>query len=942
LWDQRQQSAEESRNYLAVNAIQAFYKALRGDHSERTALLYRQWAEQFSEVHGAFGDNRRFDTDTLRRSYGFRRRDQVDLLPFFFALETYFTLLMKFLAYQVVGYYLDRKMGLPLADWEKFGSERLREEVTELDSGGIFRERKIRNFIEGDLFGWYLSDWEEPIENAVRELIRRLNEYDPESLEVEPEYTRDLLKQLYQYLIPPQIRHDLGEYYTPDWLAECVLNRLDYGPKRKDLLDLRVLDPGCGSGTFLVLAIKRAIAHGRQYGTRPEVLLGKIINNIQGFDLNPVAVIAARTNYLLALADLLPYKSKLPGGELTTPVYLCDSINPPRAEVEDEGSLYAGQPQYYFRTSVGLFRFAEPVVKRERLQRLTPILGECVKRQVSTDRFIRRLREELGLSQGEWDASQESLRETYEKLVDLEKRGINGIWANILKNAFAPLFAGQFDLIAGNPPWINWEALPQHYRDATKRFWVDYGLFSLRGHAARLGGGKKDLSMLFVYVALDRYLRKSGHLAFVITQTVFKTKGAGDGFRRFRLGEGGTLFGVEQVDDMVELQPFELATNRTAVFSCRKNAAQKYPVPYLLWRKKHTGRIVSNSTFPEVLNITNRFDLRAQPVSDEERSPWMCARNNALDALKSVMKQAEYRAYEGANCGGANGVFWVNLAGRQGQSLLVENMNDVGRREIEAVRMAIESTLVYPLARGRDVTRWLCRPSAHIVVTQDPETRGGRTEKWLQEYAPKTLKYMKRFESVLWERRSGSVRALMERYGFWSMFAIGEYTFAPTKVVWKYISTELECAVVDHAAVTETECKTVVPDCKLILIPCSSPAEAHYICACLNSAPARLVVKGYCISTQLAPHIMQRIGIPRFDPQSNTHQELSEASVQCHNKTAVGVSVVEQEEQVDNLAAELWGLTAQEMKALRESLEILSPPRRRRARAGEVEEDSDA
>ena len=34
------------------------------------------------------------------------------------------------------------------------------------------------------------------------------------------------LKKLYQYLVPKQLRHDLGEYYTPDWLAERLLNQL--------------------------------------------------------------------------------------------------------------------------------------------------------------------------------------------------------------------------------------------------------------------------------------------------------------------------------------------------------------------------------------------------------------------------------------------------------------------------------------------------------------------------------------------------------------------------------------------------------------------------------------------------------------------------------------------------------------------------------------------
>ncbi len=55
-----------------------------------------------------------------------------------------------------------------------------------------------------------------------------LYEFDPTTLSVDPVESRDLLKQLYQQLFPRSVRHDLGEYYTPDWLAELVLNELGY------------------------------------------------------------------------------------------------------------------------------------------------------------------------------------------------------------------------------------------------------------------------------------------------------------------------------------------------------------------------------------------------------------------------------------------------------------------------------------------------------------------------------------------------------------------------------------------------------------------------------------------------------------------------------------------------------------------------------------------
>ena len=121
---------------------------------------------------------------------------------------------------------------------------------------------------------------------------------------------------------------------------------------------------------------------------------------------------------------------------------------------------------------------------------------------------------------------------------------------------------GKFDFVAGNPPWVNWESLPENYRNGTKELWRDYKLFTLSGMDARLGGGKKDISILFTYRCLDRYLKEGGNFAFLITQTVFKTKGAGEGFRRFKIKEEPIK--VVKVHDLVEIKPFEGANNRTA------------------------------------------------------------------------------------------------------------------------------------------------------------------------------------------------------------------------------------------------------------------------------------------------------------------------------------------------------------------------------------------
>jgi 23S rRNA G2445 N2-methylase RlmL len=78
-----------------------------------------------------------------------------------------------------------------------------------------------------------------------------------------------------------------------------VLNELGYVGNP----DKRLLDPACGSGTFLVMAINRI---RKWYDENRENcrfgeddLCRRILANVVGFDLNPLAVMAARTNYLV-------------------------------------------------------------------------------------------------------------------------------------------------------------------------------------------------------------------------------------------------------------------------------------------------------------------------------------------------------------------------------------------------------------------------------------------------------------------------------------------------------------------------------------------------------------------------------------------------------------------------------------------------------------------
>src|SRR5205823_6492213 len=120
--------------------------------------------------------------------------------------------------------------------------------------------------------------------------------------------------------------------------------------------------------------------------------------------------------------------------------------------------------------------------------------------------------------------------------------------------------------------------------------------------------------------------------------------------------------------------------------------------------------------------------------------------------------------------------------------------------KVEKVQTSVEPNLVYPLLRGRDVLRWQATPSAYIILAQDPQTRTGIPEAEMKRKLPKTFAYLKRFERQLQNRASSSMKRLMETGAFYSMFAIGSYTMAPFKVVWREQSREFQAAKVGSHA----------------------------------------------------------------------------------------------------------------------------------------------
>ena len=112
-------------------------------------------------------------------------------------------------------------------------------------------------------------------------------------------------------------RKEQGIYYTPSYIVDFIVDNalkpvLDRCTSIEDLQKIKVLDPACGSGSFLIKALDVIFQKYREFGnlSDEEIIKTQILmQNIYGVDLDPQAVEIARLNLLI---NSLSEKMQLP------------------------------------------------------------------------------------------------------------------------------------------------------------------------------------------------------------------------------------------------------------------------------------------------------------------------------------------------------------------------------------------------------------------------------------------------------------------------------------------------------------------------------------------------------------------------------------------------------------------------------------------------------
>ncbi|MFB6392258.1 N-6 DNA methylase [Polymorphospora lycopeni] len=712
----------------------------------------------------------------------------------------------------------------------------------DLITGQRFDQAGILGVVEHDFFGWTteVAGGREFIHGLARRLARF-------------EWARadhDILKVLYESMIGSETRKRMGEYYTPDWLAEQIVDTAVTAPLRQ-----RVLDPACGSGTFLFHAVRRYLTAAETAGIPLDATLTMLTHQVIGVDLHPVAVALARVTYLLAIGHRRLTDQR---GTITVPVYLGDSMQwRERRDLftEDHIRISAGhnasQVEDWLRFPKDLLN--EPSRFDQIVARLASIAAKPrdADSPPSLAGFFHRMKIE--------PADQPMILGTFEAMCRLHDEGRDHIWSYYLRNLARPVWLAKdenrVDVLIGNPPWLSYRHMPSDMQASFKRLSNDRGLWHGRQFATH-----QDLSALFVARSVQQYLTDGGTFAFVLPNPVLD-RDYYEGFRSGWYKDEVEPAAVAFTDswDLRRLRPHPFPRGACVVFGGRATLSTYRRLPSVT--ERWTGRLPADArTWKQVEPFIHRerVDLAHGRASLAE-SPYKPHVKNGATIFPKLLFFVE------TGTGGPLGLSTGRRAVRSARS----NYENPPWRDLPNLEGVVEAEFIRPVLLGESLLPYRILPPKQAVLPLDGSVLLTGTDPRLDHH-PGLADWWQQAEAVWKAHRRNGRLSLAEQLDFRRKLT-AQFPAPPLRLAYAASGMHVAAAIVnDPAALIEHG---------LYYCTIHTQAEGHYLSAILNSPALTALARPLMSYGKDERHIdkhLWNLPIPLYDGGNAVHQRLAD------------------------------------------------------------------
>ncbi|MCD4677124.1 MAG: SAM-dependent methyltransferase [Desulfobacula sp.] len=882
------------------------YKTLKNKATGKSKMLFQEWKELFRLAHDDKSKQKAIQErkQSLEAVVNQKFSKQDDEYLALYALQTTYAIIVKIIAYKVTSKMRFHKSLIDFSTLSNSESQPLRLQMNELEEGAIFRNLGIGNLLEGDFFSWYcVSDqWNEEISNLVKEIFNILTPYEDKAIFEQSNKASDLFKDLFLRIIPSKVRHSLGEFYTPPWLAD---NLVSEAVSLVSTENWRGIDPCAGSGTFITVMIRKLLEQTE--GKTNNERLKLILNRVKGIDLNPLAVLTARINYFINISHLIEDNQKF-----EIPIYLGDASYVPEKIVIDEIDCLS----YNIQTIKGEIKIYLPksIVKNPAIFSTTMTSIEDDIKNLDEDSISKKLIEIIPTNE-RIPSIIEKIKSLSAKFIELEQNDWNGIWARIITNFLTTANLGKFDIIVGNPPWIDWKNLPAGYRERIKGLCLSRELFSGDGMT---GGINLNVCALVANVSAQNWLSKKGVLAFLMPQSLIFQQ-TYEGFRKFKL-DNKQLY-LQQIFDWTSSgHPFKPVQQKfLTYFYSEIKIDYKKGIPsfhYVKSNRENLNQYLNKTEFSQVAHLFKVNEIIIGQASSQSTIFSYANDKVELDSYKKISGSSVYRGREGIEFYPQE-LFLLEIDQSmknppKGKIFVKNFQNKKSKYKIPQQTFILETQFLHPLIKGVNITRFHLKQSTFIVPFPYDKSnkRSPISIKELTKKSKLLSQYFNKFKTTIESQTDYNAKIIGSKHNneFYALARVGDYSFAKHYVAFRDNTKWVSC-VVSNVQTPWGEIKRpqfqnhAVSICQDDSGRFISLDEAHFICAILNAPISMKYVINSSDSRTFK--IRPQINIPLFNKKNNIHKRLSVLSKVAHKKYDIKSEMDKIDIELDKLIVQL-------------------------------------
>jgi type I restriction-modification system DNA methylase subunit len=187
---------------------------------------YSSWLKDFKAIHGELNTQKTKLLRPIETAYSIEIKERTDLFKLIYVLESSYSILVTFIAFKGIQDEADPHTP-----------------ISSILNGDYFLSRGIKNFRTKGYFNWQAQH--PALRNKVTSLLTTI------LADYQLNLAFDAIKLIYERLFIKQIRHSMGEYFTPDWMARHILNKIQSSDE--NCINKSFLDPSCGSGPLFLM-----------------------------------------------------------------------------------------------------------------------------------------------------------------------------------------------------------------------------------------------------------------------------------------------------------------------------------------------------------------------------------------------------------------------------------------------------------------------------------------------------------------------------------------------------------------------------------------------------------------------------------------------------------------------------------------------------------------